>query len=83
MLLNRELSYSEFRGFYECINKTLTEAEFQNEILKNFCSSSRGITIRGFKEFWRQSTKDLGEVCLHPPNHFKECYLGMAGKLGI
>ena len=35
MLLNRELSFTEFRGFYECIGKNLSEAEFRNEILKH------------------------------------------------
>ena len=44
MLLNRELSFTEFRGFYECIGKNLSEAEFKNEILEKYCSSSRGVT---------------------------------------
>lgn len=29
MLLNRELTYTEFKSFYECINKNITEAEFK------------------------------------------------------
>jgi len=29
MLLNRELSFTEFRGFYECINLEITEEEFK------------------------------------------------------
>lgn len=36
MLLNRELSYTEFRGFYECLGKNLAEAEFRNEILEKY-----------------------------------------------
>lgn len=28
MLLNRELSFCEFKGFCECINRNLTEKEF-------------------------------------------------------
>jgi len=39
MLLNRELSYTEFRGFYECIGKNLTESEFKNDILDKYCST--------------------------------------------
>ncbi|CAI2386182.1 unnamed protein product [Moneuplotes crassus] len=60
MLLNRELSYTEFRGFYECLGKNLSEAEFRSEILEKYCSSNRGITLRGFKEFWRDSIKTYG-----------------------
>lgn len=61
MLLNRELSYTEFRGFYECLGKNLSESEFRSEILEKYCSSNRGITLRGFKEFWRDSIRDYGE----------------------
>ena len=61
MLLNRELSFTEFRGFYECIGKNLSEGEFKNEILEKYCSSSRGVTYRGFKDFWRNSILDYGE----------------------
>ena len=61
MLLNRELSFTEFRGFYECIGKTMSESEFKNDInlsiLKKYCSSSRGVTYRGFKQFWKHSIK--------------------------
>lgn len=28
MLLNKELTYCEFKGFCECINKNLSEKEF-------------------------------------------------------
>lgn len=28
MLLNRELGYSEFRGFCDCVGRPLSEAEF-------------------------------------------------------
>ena len=38
MLLNRELGYQEFKGFYECLGKEITEAEF-NVILDNFSST--------------------------------------------
>mmetsp|Transcript_25332 Transcript_25332/g.22448 ORF Transcript_25332/g.22448 Transcript_25332/m.22448 type:complete len:226 (+) Transcript_25332:317-994(+) len=61
MLLNRELSYTEFRGFYECLGKNLSEPEFRAEILEKYCSSNRGITLRGFKEFWRSSIRNYGE----------------------
>lgn len=61
MLLNRELSYTEFRGFYECLGKNLTESEFRSEILEKYCSSNRGVTLRGFKDFWRESIRNFSE----------------------
>lgn len=61
MLLNRELSFTEFRGFFECIGKNLTESEFKNDILEKYCSTTRGITFRGFKDFWHNSINSYGE----------------------
>ena len=38
MLLNRELGYSEFRGFCECVGRPISEQEFQH-ILSKFSST--------------------------------------------
>jgi Ca2+-binding EF-hand superfamily protein len=38
MLLTRELGYLEFKGFYECVGKDITEAEF-DKILDAFSST--------------------------------------------
>ena len=38
MLLNRELGYSEFRGFCDCVERPTSEAEFQL-ILTKFAST--------------------------------------------
>jgi len=52
MLLNHELIYPEFKGFYECVSKKITEEEFNENILKKYCSTSKGLTYRGFKDFF-------------------------------
>ena len=36
MLLNRELGYSEFKGFCDCVGKHMTEEEFNKDILSKF-----------------------------------------------
>jgi hypothetical protein len=46
MLLYKELSYCEFKGFCECIGKAnLTEREFATDILPHYHSTERGITL--------------------------------------
>ena len=40
MLLNRELGYSEFCGFCECVGRPTTEAEFSS-LLSHFSSTKR------------------------------------------
>ena len=61
MLLNRELSYTEFKGFYECINKHITETEFRQSILRRFKSSETGISAQGFRDFFLDSVKTQGQ----------------------
>ena len=64
MLLNRELSYTEFKGFYECINRSLTEVEFKQKVLKRYCSNESGLSLKGFKDFFIDNIKSLGEEAI-------------------
>lgn len=65
MLLNRELSYNEFKGFYDCLNKSITEEEFKRDVLKVYASSSKGISLIGFIQFWHDKTKQLGDEAMY------------------
>ena len=65
MLLNRELTFTEFKGFYDCLNKSITEEEFKRDVLKNYASSAKGITLSGFIHFWLDKTKQLGEEAIY------------------
>lgn len=62
MLLNRELSYVEFKGFYDCLQKTITEKEFKTNILEKYASTSKGLSLRGFLDFFRDNVIQYGEV---------------------
>lgn len=65
MLLNRELKYSEFKGFWECItNNPITKEEFDECILGKYTSSSEGITEKGFISFFVENLLTSGEVIL-------------------
>jgi hypothetical protein len=59
MLLYRELTFCEFKGFCECIGRSnLTEREFQTEILSQFHSTDRGLTLQGFKAFFAHQIQE-------------------------
>lgn len=64
MLLNRELSFTEFKGFYECINRSLTEIEYKQKVLKRYCSTENGLSLKGFKDFFIENIKSLGEEAI-------------------
>lgn len=62
LLLNRKLSYNEFRGFWECVNShSISEIEFES-LLKKYCHYDKGITERGFIDFFEDSYLNEGEV---------------------
>jgi len=66
MLLNRELKYSEFKGFWECItNNPITKEEFEEEILGKFTSSNEGITEKGFINFFVENLLTQGDVIFY------------------
>ena len=61
MLLNRELSFVEFKGFFECIDMNITEKEFENNFLKKYASSENGLSFKGFENFFRDQMINHGE----------------------
>lgn len=62
LLLTNELTFVEFKGFYECINKTINQQEFESQILNNYSSSQKGLTLAGFIEFFKDNIITYGEV---------------------
>jgi hypothetical protein len=51
----------EFKGFFNCIGKSISESEFKSQILEKYCSSTLGLTQSGFLQFWGDSIRKLGE----------------------
>jgi len=64
MLLNRELKYNEFRGFWECITGlNLSMEDFRTRILDRYTCSADGLTEKGFINFFEDNIKKSdGEV---------------------
>jgi calpain-15 len=62
LLLNRKLGYNEFRGFWECVkNASISQNEFENNILNNFAQYDKGITEKGFINFFEDYYLKEGE----------------------
>lgn len=63
-LITNSIDYQEFKDFYETATggDVLTEQDFETKILSNYCSKGKGLTLKGFKEFWREAVeKSPGE----------------------
>ncbi len=62
LLLTRKLSYNEFKGFWECIkNSSISQSEFEN-FLDKFASYEKGLTEKGFIQFFESAFLQEGEV---------------------
>jgi len=63
-LITNSIDYQEFKDFYETATggDILSEPDFENKILANYCSKGKGLTLKGFKEFFREAVeKSPGE----------------------
>lgn len=63
LFIGRELNYQEFKILYQMVDQTreITQSEFESKFLKQYCCTSEGITVRGLKDFMRDSVQKLGE----------------------
>lgn len=55
LVVSHTIDFKEWKGFLEIIGKSSgNEADFKTNILGKFTSFEDGLTMRGFKEWWRQ-----------------------------
>lgn len=47
------------------MNKAISEEEFKKDILKNYASSTKGLSQFGFLQFWHDKVKNLGEETIY------------------
>eukprot|EP00826_Nyctotherus_ovalis_P005374 TRINITY_DN11210_c0_g1_i2.p1 TRINITY_DN11210_c0_g1~~TRINITY_DN11210_c0_g1_i2.p1 ORF type:complete len:481 (+),score=72.93 TRINITY_DN11210_c0_g1_i2:399-1841(+) len=62
--MKQELTYSEFKWICESLNQKISEEEFYKTFLPKYCSHSKGLCFRGFKEFFLKSLKELDETII-------------------
>ena len=55
------MTYVEFKGFFEALSKNISEDEFKQFYLNKYPSSDKGISLKGFMEFWKNSILTMGE----------------------
>ena len=61
--ISNSLDYEEFREIQLAmgVKVVLNKEEFDATIIKGFCSTDRGLTLKGFKEYFKDQVKALGE----------------------
>jgi len=59
MFISRDLSFEEMKMFVSCFGEgsVLSEQEYNN-MLQNYCSTTDGLTLRGFKQYLSDTYKE-------------------------
>jgi hypothetical protein len=51
--ISNSIDYEEFKEFFETVGEAISQPDFNTKILGKYCSTERGLTEKGFKEFWK------------------------------
>ncbi len=60
--ISNSIDYEEFKEFFETVGQAMTQPDFNSKILGKYCSTDRGLTEKGFKEFWKDQIRERGEA---------------------
>jgi hypothetical protein len=66
LVINNAIDFKEFKGFSEMIGKPIgDEMAFKDQILAKFNSHpEKGLTLKGFKDYWKQAILGDGEAMI-------------------
>lgn len=54
LVISNTIDFKEFKGFLYTLGKTLaSEISFKDEVLSKFNSTDAGLTLKGFKQWWK------------------------------
>lgn len=48
-MISNSIDFEEFKEFYETVGETITQIDFNEKIIANYCSTEKGLTLKGFK----------------------------------
>ena len=60
-MISNSIDFAEFKDMFDTMGMPLTKEEYDSDIAGKFCSTSRGVTLKGFKEFWKAKVAEIGE----------------------
>ena len=60
-MISNSIDFEEFKEFYDTIGQTITAQDFSTNVLAKYCSTDKGLTLKGFKEFFKDQVKTQGD----------------------
>lgn len=65
LVVSHSIDFKEFKGFVDIIGKPLKdEAEFKATVTSRFNSYEDALTLKGFKDWWKQQLLSEGEATI-------------------
>ncbi len=61
-MISNSIDYDEFKEFFETVGETISEAEFDKDVLAKYCSTGRGLTLKGFKAWFKDAVPAHSDV---------------------
>lgn len=63
LIVSNTIDFKEFKGFLEIFGKSIKdENEFKTSILSKYNSHEGALTLRGFRDWWKQQLLSEGEA---------------------
>ena len=56
-MISNSIDYEEFKEFFETVGEQIYQPDFNAQIQSKFTSTDKGLTLKGFKDFWKESIK--------------------------
>ena len=48
-MISNSIDYEEFKEFYDTVGQEMSQSDYQSLILDKYCSTAKGLTLKGFK----------------------------------
>lgn len=60
-MISNSIDFEEFKEFYDSIGEPITAQAFSQDVLGKYCSTPQGLTLKGFKEYFKDQVRAQGE----------------------
>lgn len=60
-MINNAIDFDEFKEFMETIGQSITKEDFNVKVLSEYCSTTQGLTLKGFKAYFKDQIKEKGQ----------------------
>ena len=61
-MISNAIEFEEFKDMLETVGETITKEDFDSKILTKYTQKDNGITLKGFKDWWKDQIREKSEA---------------------